>query len=54
MSHYKKHFCPICNKIRTFTSSGDGAFHCLICDTRVFYNKDKVVKIEEPEVKGAN
>lgn len=49
--HFKKLVCPTCDKPGTFTGESDGAYHCPNCDTRVFYNGDKIVKVEEPEKK---
>ncbi len=57
MSHFRtyKSFktcrCPTCGGLYKFEPRSDGAYHCPVCDTRVFYTNGKIVKVEPMEKK---
>jgi len=44
MKHYKELLCPVCGIVKLFKGRKDGAYHCPVCNTGIFYN-DGIVKV---------
>jgi len=42
MKHYKELLCPVCGTVELFRGKRDGAYHCPVCNTGIYYNNGVV------------
>jgi len=55
MQHYKRFLCLVCETVELFKGKRDGAYHCPICNTGIYYSAgyteilDREIILTSPE-----
>ena len=55
MQHYKRFLCLVCTTVELFKGKADGAYHCPVCNTGIYYSAgfteilDREIILARPE-----